>query len=191
LLRARQCDTQHRGRFQGQYSNAQELIVPAQTSGATQGTPVESALARILITTEERTSTADALQRLQDIARSRGGTPRVTEIGGWPAIIIEFTEPLPRRGAPQQEQEPPLALSDRRSKVRLSPSRPEPRSLISTSRSRPEHLRSCCRTHSRLRPAARSRPRAIRKSCNGQCKSCSRILELRQHKAKTPIDDSA
>ncbi len=96
-----------------QYSNAQELIVPAQTSGATQGTPVESALARILITTEERTSTADALQRLQDIARSRGGTPRVTEIGGWPAIIIEFTEPLPRRGAPQQEQEPPLDLSDR------------------------------------------------------------------------------
>jgi len=84
-----------------QYSNARELIVPIQAAAAG-----ESALARILITTEERTSAADALQRLQDIARSRAGTVRVMEIGGWPAVVIEYVEALPRRGAPQREQEP-------------------------------------------------------------------------------------
>jgi hypothetical protein len=91
-----------------QYANAQELIIPAKPIEA--GT--EAALARILITTEERTSAADALQRLHDIARSQGGTARVTEIGGWPAIVVEFTESLPRRGAPQHEQEPEQNYGD-------------------------------------------------------------------------------
>jgi len=81
--------------------NAQELIVPrTAAAGPTAAAPDagDYPLARVLITTETRTSHDDALKRLQEIASSRPGTARFVEIGGWPAVELDFTEPLPRRG---------------------------------------------------------------------------------------------
>jgi len=92
------------------FQNAHELILPTTASvrvpGGTQTQNVEYPLARVLVTTEQRLSHDDALQRLQDIAKSRTGTVRFLEIGSWPAVEIEFTENLPRRGAPQRGAEP-------------------------------------------------------------------------------------
>jgi hypothetical protein len=88
------------------YANAQELIVPGKTTlpgeAPGQSQVVEYPLARILITTENRTSHEDALKRLRDIAASRPAPARFVEIGGWPAIELDFTEPLPRRGQATQ-----------------------------------------------------------------------------------------
>jgi hypothetical protein len=87
------------------YANAQELIVPGQASlqaPAPGPQVVEYPLARVLVTTENRTSHEDALKRLQDIAASRPVPARFVEIGGWPAVELDFTEPLPRRGQAAQ-----------------------------------------------------------------------------------------
>jgi hypothetical protein len=88
------------------YANAQELIVPGHATipgeAPGQSQVVEYPLARILITTEKRTSHEDALKRLQDIAASRTVPARFVEIGGWPAVELDFTEPLPRRGQATQ-----------------------------------------------------------------------------------------
>lgn len=81
-----------------EYSNARELIF---VTPAKQG---EALSARILITTEQRLNHDDALQQLSDIGKSRSGKLRFLEIGGWPAVIIEFVEPLPTRGAPQRKE---------------------------------------------------------------------------------------
>lgn len=91
------------------YSNAHELVLtrPSPVHPAAAGT-IEAPAARVLITTEPRSSHEDALKRLQEIAESRRGTVRFVEINGWPAVEIEFQEPLPRRGEPQKENEPAI-----------------------------------------------------------------------------------
>jgi hypothetical protein len=87
------------------YTNAQELVVTKQVPAQEPGRMAESVLARVLITTEPRSSHEDAIKRLQDIAASRPETARFVEIGGWPAVELEFKEPLPRRGSEQGEGE--------------------------------------------------------------------------------------
>jgi len=97
------------------FRNAQELVITrtaaVRPEGATQTQNVEYPQARVLITTEQRTSHDDALNRLQDIAKSRSGTVRFLAIGGWPAVELEFVEALPRRGAPQRGAEPEAAMN--------------------------------------------------------------------------------
>ncbi len=78
------------------YTNAREFVVRGP-SGVAEAAGVSSA-ARMLITTEQRTSLEDAARRLEDIARSRDGTVRFFEIDGWPAVELLFTETLQRRG---------------------------------------------------------------------------------------------
>ena len=95
-----------------QFRNAQELVITGTAAvhkeGIAEAVNVEYPLARVLITTEERTSHDEALQRLQDIAKSHSGTVKFLEMGGWPAVELEFVEPLPQRGEPQKyaEKEP-------------------------------------------------------------------------------------
>src|SRR5689334_7071265 len=75
------------------YRNATELVVKGQVrlrAGA--AAPGEFPLARIMITTETRSSHADALERLADIATSLPDAPRFVTIGGWPAVELEFKE---------------------------------------------------------------------------------------------------
>jgi hypothetical protein len=83
------------------YSNARELIVTGKAMASPQpGAPpqmVDATLARVMVSEEQRTSHEDALQRLQDIALSRSEPARFTEIGGWPAVEIDYMEPLPRK----------------------------------------------------------------------------------------------
>jgi hypothetical protein len=94
------------------YSNAQELVA-RRTEPSTPGvTAAESGepLARMLITTEPRTSHTDALERLEAIAASRNARAEFVEIGGWPAVEIKFTELLPRTGAKgEKEGKTPMA----------------------------------------------------------------------------------
>jgi hypothetical protein len=59
---------------------------------------IEIPLARILITIEPRTSHEDALRRLDEIAASRPEPARFVNISGWPAVELEFQEPLSQRG---------------------------------------------------------------------------------------------
>ena len=94
------------------YRNAQELVV-IEKKGAEQLS--EYAVARVLITTEPRLSYSDALKRLGAIAASRNEPAQFVEIGGWPAVEVKFTEPLPRRGAEGEEGEPlsPEVLTQR------------------------------------------------------------------------------
>src|ERR1017187_10430781 len=72
------------------FLNAHELVLTATAAvkpeGAAQTQNVEYPQARVLITTEQRLSHDDALQRLQGIAKSRAGTVRFSEIGSWPAV---------------------------------------------------------------------------------------------------------
>ncbi|HET8549657.1 MAG TPA: hypothetical protein VFL57_16725 [Bryobacteraceae bacterium] len=88
------------------YSNAQELVLSSQARVAgAQGQPpqtVDYNMARILITREPRTTHADAVKRLQEIAAERPFPARFVEIGGWPAVEIDFQERLPRRGQAAQ-----------------------------------------------------------------------------------------
>ena len=90
------------------FRNAHELVLTRTAAVRAQPTAqaqnVEYPIARVFITTEPRLSHDDALQRLQDIARSRTGTVTFLEIGTWPAVQIEFVENLPTRGAPQQRE---------------------------------------------------------------------------------------
>jgi len=91
-----------------QYTNAQELVVmrpgPPTTDerGVIQAT--EYPVARVLITTEPRHSHADALKRLESIAAYRQSPAAFIEVGGWPAVEVQFVEPLPRRGAKEEEE---------------------------------------------------------------------------------------
>ncbi|MGI9087326.1 MAG: hypothetical protein ACR2HH_06240 [Chthoniobacterales bacterium] len=94
------------------YTNAQELIVRRTPEANATGKKAEEAgapLARMLITTEPRTDHADALARLQSIAASRDAAAEFTEVGGWPAVEIKFTERLPRRGAKGETEAEPSA----------------------------------------------------------------------------------
>ncbi|MGA8577949.1 MAG: hypothetical protein WB579_04675, partial [Bryobacteraceae bacterium] len=97
------------------FRNAQELVLTriaaVRPEGATETQNVEYPQARVLITTEQRSSHDDAVKRLQDIAKSRSGTVRFLQIGGWPAVELEFVEALPRRGAPQRGAEPEAAMN--------------------------------------------------------------------------------
>lgn len=88
-----------------QMANAQELVLPGQatvTDAAGRAQQVDFPLARVLITSETRTSAEDAVRRLQEIAASRPEPARFVDIGGWPAVEIDFTEALPRRGIAAQ-----------------------------------------------------------------------------------------
>ena len=91
------------------YGNAQELVVmrraepPAEKRDAEQ--PIEYAVARVLITSEQRGSYDDALQRLRAIAAAWDEPAQFVEISGWPAVEVKFAEPLPRRGAKGEEEE--------------------------------------------------------------------------------------
>jgi hypothetical protein len=67
------------------------------------------AVARVLITTEPRLNHADALKRLAAIAALRNEPAQFVAIGGWPAVEVKFTEPLPRRGAKDREGDEPLS----------------------------------------------------------------------------------
>jgi hypothetical protein len=91
-----------------QYARAIELVVASQFRVRPEArttdtqTPteqlIEMPLARMLITTEPRTSYEEALRRLDEIAASRPEPARFLEVGGWPAVELEFQEPLPQRG---------------------------------------------------------------------------------------------
>jgi hypothetical protein len=89
------------------YTNAQELVVMrlgkpiADERGVKQST--EYPVARVLITTELRRSHADALKRLESIAASRKSPAEFIEVGGWPAVEVQFVELLPRRGVKGEE----------------------------------------------------------------------------------------
>jgi len=90
------------------YSNAQELVVNknAVTEGRAERV-TGYAIARVLITTEPRRNHEDAVKRLQEIVASRPEPARFLEIGGWPAVELEFQEPLPTRGQGEQDTRPP------------------------------------------------------------------------------------
>ena len=94
-----------------QYSNAQELVArrtEPTTSGVTPAESEEAPLARMLVTTEPRTTHTDAVQRLEAIAASRNASVEYVEVGGWPAVEMTFTEQLPRRGAKGEEGGTPM-----------------------------------------------------------------------------------
>ncbi len=95
------------------YSNATELVLrvpgPGPAPGVAPAPAAEAGVARMLITTETRSSFEDAVDRLQQIARSRDGTVRFFERDGWPAVEITFTEALPRRGQRATPPEPQTA----------------------------------------------------------------------------------
>ncbi len=75
------------------FQNAHELVLTrtaaVRPEGATETQNVEYPQARVLITTEQRSSHDDALKRLQDIAKSRSGTVHFLQLGGWPAVQLE------------------------------------------------------------------------------------------------------
>jgi hypothetical protein len=82
------------------FSHGFELVRtnPDETRPGGVKPPFPSHLARIVITTEQRLSQADAQQRLRDVARSRTGTATFYAIGGWPAVELRFLEQLPEKG---------------------------------------------------------------------------------------------
>jgi hypothetical protein len=75
-----------------QYRNAYELLTRTERP---EGVVIE---ARMLITTEQRQSHAEALRRLADIAKEIESPPSFLVIGGWPALQRRYSAPLPRRG---------------------------------------------------------------------------------------------
>ncbi|AJE02639.1 hypothetical protein [Geobacter pickeringii] len=91
-----------------QYSNAQELVVmgtaPLKAVEKKIEGITEYPVARLLIT-EARSDHGDALKRLESIAESRDVPAEFVEVGGWPAVEVTFTEKLPRRGAPGEDEE--------------------------------------------------------------------------------------
>jgi hypothetical protein len=85
-----------------QYANAEELVRLGRNA---HGSIVpESRLARMLITTEKRTTSTDAIKRLQEIGSSREASAHFYAIAGWPAVEIQFEEPLPQRDARGNEE---------------------------------------------------------------------------------------
>ncbi len=79
------------------YGNAYELtrVAPGQA-----GLPGSTSALQILITVEPRKDHADAIGRLQDIAREQQQSPSIfLSIGGWPALERRHARPLPPRDA--------------------------------------------------------------------------------------------
>ena len=96
------------------YGNARELV--RFTNPAPGAKTVEPLVpsARLLITTEKRSSQADARQRLLDIAHTRPVAPVFYSISGWPAVEIRFKQPLPRTEAePAEARKEPQLLVQR------------------------------------------------------------------------------
>jgi hypothetical protein len=80
--------------------NSVELVKVASSDAG-------AVLARTLITTEPRTSAAEAVQRLGDIAaEAPQPPPQLTTIGGWPAIERKTTAILPRTGEAGDQRAP-------------------------------------------------------------------------------------
>lgn len=77
---------------EAQYSNALELVTPAEKLGVGVGQ------ARLLITTEWRRDHAKAVRRLAEIAAEVDAPPTFLELGGWPALERRYLAPLARRG---------------------------------------------------------------------------------------------
>jgi len=67
-------------------------------------------LARTLITTENRASPEEAVQRLAEIAAEQPQAPALLTIGGWPAIERKITASLPRTGSNDQTPAPPPSV---------------------------------------------------------------------------------
>lgn len=84
------------------YRNAVELVVLRKTriigKEDKKEREVEYPEARCLITVEPRTSHADALKGLAEIASERDGSVRYLEIASWPGLELTFIEELQRRG---------------------------------------------------------------------------------------------
>jgi hypothetical protein len=96
--------------LESRYSNAHELIrlpqPPFSSNAVAQDQKAPSAngpLARLLITTEKRSSPEEAVKRLLQLAVSRAASVRFYALSGWPAVELQFTQKLPRRG---QQNEP-------------------------------------------------------------------------------------
>src|SRR5206468_11576970 len=85
-----------------QYANAEDLLRLGRNAHAS--IVPESRLARMLITTEKRTTSTDAIKRLQEIGSSREASAHFYAIAGWPAVEIQFEEPLPQRDARGDEE---------------------------------------------------------------------------------------
>src|ERR1043166_4936847 len=83
-----------------EYRNAVELAIKG---------PAGQYAARVLTTTEPRTSPADAVQRLSEIAAERNATAKFLQIGGGPAVEIFYTDPLPGRGQERTNEREPVA----------------------------------------------------------------------------------
>jgi len=80
--------------------NSVELVKTAPGDAST-------ILVRSSITTENRSTAEDAVQRLGDIANEQPQSPPVlTTIGGWPAIERRITTSLPRTGGDDRGKAP-------------------------------------------------------------------------------------
>jgi len=80
--------------------NSVELVKTAPSDAGT-------ILVRSLITTENRSTAEDAVQRLGDIAAEQSQSPPVLlTIGGWPAIERKITTSLPRPGGDDRVHTP-------------------------------------------------------------------------------------
>jgi hypothetical protein len=99
------------------FSNAHLLVrLPQSSSPPSSPSPEQAApppaangpLATILITTEHRTSADDAAKRLTELAFTRAANVSFYAISGWPAVEMQFTQKMPRRGAAQEKNEVPV-----------------------------------------------------------------------------------
>lgn len=117
--------------LESRFSNAYQLVrlmesqaSPPSPNSQTQEQQTQSAngpLARLLITTEKRDSHADAIKRLQELAFSRAASVSFYAISGWPAVELQFTQKLPRRGAEQQGEPPSVPRQKRESQLQIHP----------------------------------------------------------------------
>jgi hypothetical protein len=147
------------------YSNAQELVITREVRTLAEGREqvVEYALARVLITTEPRSSPEDALMRLDDIATSRPESALFVEVGGWPAVKLEFVAPLPRRGQ-EGAQADSSDVRTQRAIVAIAADTNLVRFDISLGRNAPSNLlQEAIRIASSARFAKRGDPEMVRK----------------------------
>jgi hypothetical protein len=84
------------------FRNALELVRPSAEAGAPPA-------ARVLITTEQRRSHAEAVQRLREIAAEIAERAQFMTIGGWPALQRRYLAPVERRGKRAGEGEAEMA----------------------------------------------------------------------------------
>ena len=91
-------------RSETKYRNAMEIETPAPQAQKGQG-----AHARTLITTEQRRSHEEAVQRLSEIAAEINTPVEFVEIGGWPALERSYMAPLEQRGE-NETGSPPVTL---------------------------------------------------------------------------------